>query len=465
MSRNKLPYLVLDTNILLIDHTNVVTLGQQNIVVLPETTIAELDHFKTNMGELGYQARAFSRLISSAKRKGINTEEIVLNGTTPTIITAKLEIEGVEVLLASTPKYPYQNYTNDQKIIYIAELMVALGETIFMTNDINCSFQAQARGLNVIDFKTVEKVQFEFTKTLEVSPTIFSLLHNKAIKEVDKNYKPENFNYVFKCAGIDQTKIGIVHNGIIDIVGKTTEKELRDQPVNPIGAEQLLFSKAIRHPDINLILCEARAGTGKTLLALSNAMKLVKGNNNYSNIVYVRASIDDVDKAEEVGFLAGNDEKFAVYFHPLTDAIEHIVRAKLAKRKELKGDMLETAVKAGIEETRDKFHITTLTGLGMRGRTIPNTILIIDEIQGQSKSSVQKMLTRIGKDCKVIIIGSQKQIDNSYVTKFNNGFSVLLNETTKPQSLIKIHAISLSKVVRSPLSDWAEIVFSKDLQD
>lgn len=458
------PYLVLDTNIVLLDHTHITTLGQQYTVILPEVAIAELDHFKTNMGELGFQARAFARLVASAKKLGIAAEETSLNGTTPTIIQAKLEVDGVQVHLASTPRYPHQNMTNDQKIIYIAELMASLGKTTFMTNDINCSFQAQARGLIVIDLKAVDKVQFEFTKTLEVSPGSFPLLHNKPITEVDSNYVYENFNYIFKSQETEQSKIGIVNNGIIDIIGKTTEKELREQPVNPIGAEQLLFSKAIRHPDINLILCEARAGTGKTLLALSNAMKLIKGNNNYSNIVYVRASIDDVDKAEEVGFLSGNDEKFAVYFHPLTDAIEHIVRARLEK-KGAKGESLEAAVLAGIEETKVKFNITTITGLGMRGRTITNSIIIIDEVQGQSKASLQKMLTRIGKDCKVIIIGSQKQIDNSYVTKFNNGFSVLLNETTKPQSLIKLHAISLSKVVRSPLSDWAESVFSKDLQD
>ena len=83
--------------------------------------------------------------------------------------------------------------------------------------------------------------------------------------------------------------------------------------------------------------------------------------------------------------------------------------------------------------------------------------------QGQSKASLQKMLTRIGKDCKVIIIGSQRQIDNQYVTKFNNGLSVLMNEATKPQPLIHLHAVNLSKVIRSNMAEWAENIFSKDL--
>ena len=458
--------IVLDTNIVLLDHTNILTLGKDNTIVLPETTIAELDNFKTNMGELGYQARAFARLISNADIGDIQEASAVIDGRHIKYTVANLKVEGVNVQLVSTTDYPplgsdSPGMHNDRKIIFIAQLYASSAPTKFMTNDVNCGFQARAKGLTVTDLKEVDQTTFDFTKTLEVSPGIFPLLHNKEISEVDANYSYENFNYIFKSQDTDQTKIGTINNGIIDIVGKTTEKELRDQHVNPIGVKQLLLSKAMRHPEIDLVLCEARAGTGKTLIALSNAMKLVKGNNSYNNIIYVRASIDDVEKAEEVGFLSGNDEKFAVYFHPLTDALEHIVRSKLVK-KNLKGDQLETAVINGIDEAKLKYNITTMTGLGMRGRTITNSIIIIDEVQGQSKASLQKMLTRVGKDCKVVVIGSQKQIDNNYVTKYNNGFSVLLNETTKPQNLIRMHAISLSKVVRSPMADWSELIFTKD---
>ena len=193
-------------------------------------------------------------------------------------------------------------------------------------------------------------------------------------------------------------------------------------------------------------------------------MKLIRGNNPYTSITYVRASIDDVEKAEEVGFLSGNDEKFAVYFHPLYDSLEFIVRNRLKDTKK-RGKELEDEVKSKIDDLISSFNITATTGLGMRGRTFRNTIFIIDEIQGQSKSSVQKMLTRIGSNCKTIVIGSQKQIDNVYVNKFNNGFSVLLNETTKQQSQIKLHAVSLSKVVRSPMTDWAETIFTKDKEN
>jgi len=191
-------------------------------------------------------------------------------------------------------------------------------------------------------------------------------------------------------------------------------------------------------------------------------MRLIKGNNPYDSIVYIRASIDDVEKIEEMGFRSGNDEKVNPYFTPVEDSLEHIMRAKYPKKKGSQLDY-EAMIQSKIVDAYEKYSIQLLTGLGLRGRTFTNAIIIIDEVQGQSKASLQKMLTRIGKDCKVIIIGSQRQIDNEYVTKFNNGLSVLMNETTKPQPLIHLHAVNLSKVIRSNMAEWAEEVFSKDL--
>lgn len=189
-------------------------------------------------------------------------------------------------------------------------------------------------------------------------------------------------------------------------------------------------------------------------------MALINRNNPYESIIYIRASINDVEQVEEVGFLPGLEEKFAVYYHPIKDAIEHIARKKFSASK-LKGSELEAAIQEEVVSLIAKYRIQFMTGLGMRGRTFTNCIAIIDEVQGQSNASLQKMLTRFGSGCKVIIIGSQRQIDNPYVTKFNNGLSVLLDAAAKPQSLINIFAINLHKVVRSKMAEWAERLFTK----
>jgi PhoH-like ATPase len=80
-----------------------------------------------------------------------------------------------------------------------------------------------------------------------------------------------------------------------------------------------------------------------------------------------------------------------------------------------------------------------------------------------SKSSLQKVLTRIGKNCKVILIGSNRQIDNPNMTKFTNGLSVILNDCafTTGDNINK-HVIPLDKVVRSDFAEYAEKLFSKE---
>lgn len=802
--------LVLDTNIILLDHLNILVLGKNHTIVIPETVIEELDAKKTNMAELGFQARAFGRLISAA--------DIEQQYTTEELCITELIAEDVKILIVSTDEYPAAATNNDRKIIHIAkrvnDISTISQHVTFMSNDVNCRIQAMANNLDTTDLKEVEQTTYEFLKHLSVASDIFTNLHNAKILDVDPDYQPENFNYIVTDLASGATKLGQVRNGTLEIIGRATEAELRKQDVNPRNSEQLLMSKAIQS-DADVVLVEARAGSGKSLIAISNAMKLVKGNNQYQSILYVRASIDDVEKVEEVGFLSqplrskvltptgwttigdiaigtevctpsgtlakvetlspvtkkltykittntnkvtyasgehlweieyakkarlmtteaikaqleskdyksrnmylptvheqsyctkkqlldpyligyligdgilggshvrvaigdedseesatnlkkciskdfpeydiarsldlnycytiskpkagttrgnkireyleeydllhgsctkripedymygdkaqrisllqglidsdgsiresrykgsevlyyscnldlindvadlvtglggrskirqtatagkttilgtecnrsesyslsisgldfvparltrkanryvkcrsqrtkivavevhkeelvrciglnndehlyltdglipthnsGNDEKFAVYFHPLLDSIGHIVRTRIEKSKsKVVGQELDTLVESKVEDILASYCITPLTGLGMRGRTFTNSIIIIDEVQGQSKASLRKMLTRVGKDCKVIVIGSQRQIDNAYVTKFNNGFSVLLNQATAPQPGIKLQAITLNKVVRSPLAEWSEDIFDKN---
>jgi PhoH-like ATPase len=149
-----------------------------------------------------------------------------------------------------------------------------------------------------------------------------------------------------------------------------------------------------------------------------------------------------------------------VYLHPVHDTLDFLARSRYRDSKH-KGKEYEDFIETAIDEMKIKYNITAMTGLGMRGRTFSNTIAIIDEAQNMSKSSLQKVLTRFGKDCKIIIVGSNRQIDNPYVTKYTNGLSVILEACTKPQEKIQLHAVPLTKVVRSDLAEFAEKVFSK----
>ena len=456
-------YLCLDTNIPLLDVNNLIELGSQpdTVIVLPETVLDELDSKKSGHSEVAFQARSFGRLIARCPQP----ERVVHNDLTIT----KFNSNGVLIWVAALSTYPNfkdlsSNILNDRKIIEVALSFAKYYQPVtFVSNDVMCRIRADSLGLNVTDFKVVDKVDYEFTKTLEVSEGTFRTLHNRNIYEVDPGHLIEHYNYKFTTPYSAQVKIASINNETINILGKDTEQELRRQDVNPSNADQLLLSRAIQDPTMDLIVCEAKAGSGKTLVALSNAIRLVKSNTPYTSIMYVRVSVNDVEAVEEVGFLPGTaEEKNAVYFHPLYDSLDYIARNRIKGNNLKKHEMDEKAAELTEKIIKD-CSITTTTGLGMRGRTFNDTVFIFDESGNASKPSMQKMLTRIGKNCKVIIIGSNNQIDNPNMTKYTNGLSVLLRDcATEVGSGINKHVVPLQRVVRSDFAEYAENLFSKD---
>lgn len=451
-------YSVLDTNILLLDANNLLTLGQTSTIVLPEVLLDEVDSKKSGFTEIAFQARELGRLLTRATMLSTKTDNNLVINT--------LELNNTKIEIVSLKEYPdysdtEPNIINDRKIIEVALAYKAANRVPikFMSNDVMCRIRASSLGLETTDLKQVELSSVEFTRTVALDSTTFTTLHNTNIFDVVPDHKPENFNYHFVDSYSGQVKLANIRNNLIDILGKETENELAKQDATPMNSGQKFLSRAIQNPLVNVVICEALAGSGKTVTALSNAVQLVK-KGKYSSITYIRASVDDVDKAEEIGFLSGNDEKVQVYLHPLEDTIDFLVRSN-HKDSKLKAQDYEDMIAEKVAEYKAKYRIEGMIGLGLRGRTFTNTVAIIDECQNMSKASLQKVLTRFGKDCKVILIGSNKQIDNPYLTKYTNGLSTILASCQEQDPRIRLHAVPLTKVLRSDIAEWAEKIFSE----
>ena len=465
MKQTKQKYIVLDTNIILNDANNIVTLGieESTIVVIPEVVVWELDGKKSGFDEVAYQARAAARILSAGCIDSVQNLE-------RTIITI-LDINGrkIHVVGLKTYKIDTSGYSqNDQKIIDTAsELTDMLHESdvVLMTIDQYMRIRAQAVGVKTADFKIVEDAECEFVKYMEIADEeVFRTLHDTSVYVVDPDHKPENYSYKFNCESIGQMKLATIVNNVIKVLGKETEQKLREQDCPPINSEQLLATKAIQDPLVDLVLIEGQAGSGKNVIALSNAIRLLKTNKDkYQQIVYIRNPINDEERGEDIGYLSGNEEKYAVYLGPIEDTIDFIVRQKIKPKPVDKFGDLEARVQEGIEKLKAECNIDAIITTGLRGRTFHNAIIIMDEWQNASQATAQKALTRIGKNCKVIITGSNKQIDSKYVTKYNNGLSVLLNEARKQtiDTNVNMFAIELKKVVRSEMALFAEELFSK----
>lgn len=462
-------YYVLDTNILLEDANNIFKLSEEgkNLIILPETVLDEIDSKKSGFEEINFQAREFARIlensdIKSSSKNGlykiIRLEIIDHNNTTIDIISK----EEYDVNIKSVSP----NIINDRKILEIAKFanLYYEEEVEFLSLDI----MARTRAIS-LDIKTdalsgskKDEFNYEFVKEITINFEDQENLDNQEIINFDKEYKPYNYSYCFKIKSSDQVILANIQNKRIKVLD---EVEVRNQIITPLNKEQLFFSNALLNHFYNVLIVEAKAGSGKTLLALSAALKLVR-QKYFQRIIYIRNSIESVDKGEDVGYLPGLEEKFKIYNHPLMDSLDYIIRSEYKRKKSKKNseampELDEQELSARIEQMIANYSIETMWVGEMRGRTLSNAIVIIDEAQNMSNKTMQMVLSRIDNTCKVTILGSNKQIDNFYVNKYTNALTTLLKSTKEESALVNTFAIKLQKVLRGPITEWAEQIFTK----
>ena len=462
-------YYLLDTNILLEDARNIFKLsdGAKNLIILSETVLDELDSKKSGYDEINFQAREFARILENSEVLSSNKHEDFK------IIRLKLINQDVTIVdIISKDEYTINsknislNILNDRKILEVAKFAKNYynKDIKFVSMDI----MARTRAIS-LDIKSValhgkdsDKFNFDFIKNIDINFEDLENLDNQDIINFDKEYKVSDFSYCLKVKHSDQVILASIQNNKIKILD---EEEVRNQIITPLNKEQLFFSNAIINHFYNVLIVEAKAGSGKTLLALSGALKLVK-QKHFQKIIYIRNSIESLDKGEDVGYLPGLEEKFRIYNHPLMDSLEYIIRTEHKRRRSKRDDISYTPledseVSSRVEQMISNYGIETMWVGEMRGRTLSNSFIIIDEAQNMSNKTMQMVLSRVDSSCKVVILGSNKQIDNFYVNRYTNALTTLLKSTQNENNLVNIFAIKLEKVLRGPITEWAENIFSK----
>ncbi|WP_152057955.1 PhoH family protein [Aliarcobacter butzleri] len=462
-------YYVLDTNILLEDATNIYKLSQdgKNLIILAETVLDEIDTKKSGFDEINFQAREFARILEDSNIISSTKKDLYK------IIRLKINNKDTVIDIISKDEYEINsknvslNIINDRKILEIS----TFANTYYKhkVEFISLDIMARTRAIS-LDIKTNSLLgkdkdifDLDFIKYIDIDFEDLEHLDNEEIIKFDKEYKPYNFSYCFKVRHSDQVLLANIQNKKIKLLD---EVEVRDQVITPLNKEQLFFSDAIINHFYNVLIIEAKAGSGKTLLALSGALKLVR-QKFFQKIIYIRNSIESLDKGEDVGYLPGLEEKFKIYNHPLMDSLDYIIRTEHKRKRNKKApdvvfqQLDDSEVTARIEQMISNYGIETMWVGEMRGRTLSNSFIIIDEAQNMSNKTMQMVLSRIDSSCKVVVLGSNKQIDNFYVNKYTNALTTLLKSTKNEDNLVNIFAIKLEKVLRGPITEWAEQIFSK----
>ena len=456
---------ILDTNIILDSVENLLTLSDNNTntLVIPETVIDELDAKKTGFEDINFNARQFARLLEDSTI--VSNEQI---GPLHVITTS---VDSLDISLKIISKKDYTcdtqtvalNILNDRKILEASSDYTNSvdKQSTLVSLDIMFRTRALSMGLNAEALVGKNSdIPNEFHKTLEVS-NIMSL-NSAVITAVDPTYAVENYSYTLIDIDTGNEKLAYVANGHLYFLD---EADLGRQAVRPMNKEQKLFVNAVLSDMYQIIISDAKAGSGKTLLSLATAMRLVS-KKRFSNIVYVRNSIESLAKGEDVGYLPGLEEKFKIYNHPLFDSLRFIAKSELTKSNANKSRanttvISEDTITAKVDEYIEKYRIQTMWVGEMRGRTISDAIVIVDEIQNCSASTGQLILSRLDKNCKVICIGSNRQIDNLYTNKYINSLSFLLKAAKSLHEEVSLFAIELNRVLRGPITEWSEKIFTR----
>jgi PhoH-like ATPase len=187
--------------------------------------------------------------------------------------------------------------------------------------------------------------------------------------------------------------------------------------ISPRNVEQKMAFELLLDPDVPLVTLSGKAGTGKTLLALASALKQVMDDKQYTKLLVARPVIP---MGKDIGFLPGEmEDKLRPWMQPIYDNLEFLFNCKT--RTDLDKILM------GMQK---EIQVEALTYI--RGRSIPNQFIIIDEAQNLSKHEVKTILTRVGEGSKIVLLGDPDQIDHPYLDTYSNGLTYVI-ETLKQQ--------------------------------
>jgi PhoH-like ATPase len=430
---------VLDTNVLLHD-PNALFRFQDNRVVIPITVIEELDHFKKDLNMLGRNARTVSKYIDKMREEGSLSEGIPLgNGGQ---LRVAFGAEGASLLPAEL-----FGGKEDNHILAVA-LSVRARENgipvVVISKDTNLRIKADALGLRAQDYESgrveIEELYKGF-RDVEVEKgwiDAFYAAGESAPPPGGEDLLPNEF-LVLRDGTSHASALGRYDAG---------RKRVRPLPpfkedvwgVRPRNKEQHFALDVLLDDSIKLVTLAGKAGTGKTLLAIAAGLRKTSDEEVFQRLLVSRPVFP---MGKDIGFLPGDvEEKLKPWMQPIFDNVEYLFGFSRRKRQGMRG--YQELINLGILEIEPLTYI--------RGRSIPNQYIIIDEAQNLTPHEVKTILTRAGENSKVVLTGDPYQIDNPFVDSASNGLSCTV-EKFKGEA-ISGHVL-LVKGERSPLAELA----------
>ncbi len=431
-------HFVFDTNILLHDPRAILQFGD-NEVIVPIFVLEEIDTFKKEASDRGRNSREVARLIDGMRANGANN------------LSVGAVLPGGGLMRVLSSQRSVSPGLRDNQIADHLILNVALDvrdanpnePTIFITKDVNLRIRADALGLTAMDYEAGQ-VDAEDLYTgiseLEVSGDEITTFYNENTLDLSHHKVVPNEYLLLKNQDSPS------HTALGRVDGQTGRlvplRKLREGVwgIRPRNKEQHCALDLLLADDVHLVTLIGKAGTGKTMLALAAGMQKSVEERAFQRLLVSRPIFP---LGRDVGYLPGDiEQKLNPWMQPIYDNVEFLMGLN-------KND---TRAGRGYKELVDMGYIEIEPLTYIRGRSIPNQFIIVDEAQNLTPHEVKTIITRAGEGTKIVLTGDPHQIDNPYVDATSNGLTITA-ERFKGQKIAG--HVTLMKGERSELAELA----------
>jgi PhoH-like ATPase len=427
-------HFVLDTNVIVHNPSSIKSFGD-NTVVLPIDVIEELDRLKSDSTEVGRNARAAIRDLDQLRktsnlRTGAKIEET--GGT----LYVDLDIPDVKAigLHVDIP---------DNRILAVAYKLSAAGKTvIFVSKDMNSRIKANALGIEAMDFEKgkvdVDKLYCGW-REMELPKDDIEKFFKESRINLSEPVNPNEFILFRKREVARHTVLARADSSGCAAFPMRYENA-SVMGITPRNLQQRMAMELLLDDEIKLVTLVGTAGTGKTLLALATGLKLVMKDSAYEKLLVSRPIMP---LGRDIGFLPGTkEEKLENWMQPIHDNLKFIMHEKKEPGEATK--RIQGLLASRLIELEAITYI--------RGRSIPNTFLVLDEAQNLTPHEMKTIVSRVGQGSKLVVTGDPDQIDNPYLDRASNGLTFSI-ERMRGQKLFG--HVTFTKTERSELASLA----------
>ena len=448
---------VLDTNVLLHEPLAIYSF-QEHDVIIPMTVLEELDNIKDRQKDVSREARVAIRTLEDVFREATPeqiAEGVWLGQRGGEHSTGRLAIFADHNLPEG--EAVFTNKENDNRIINAAlylQKSQPKRQVVLVTKDINMRLKAKGTGLkHVEDYRTdqliddirllakgFQRLEGDFWERVgEVDTTssgrdVYHWVAEEKVPDthINQYLLDEQEQFAGRVQGRDNGRLQIKDIGRERLMGRHA------WGVHPKNIYQAMALDALLDPTLDLVILTGPAGCGKTLLAMAAALELVIERGIYDRIIVTR---NTPEIAESIGFLPGTEEeKMMPWLAAVTDTLEVLHKHDVSKE----GSLQYIMEKANIQFKSVNF---------MRGRSLQNTFVLLDECQNLTPSQLKTIITRCGEGTKLVCSGNLAQIDSTYLTPVTSGLTYIVERFKNFEGSANIY---LNGVIRSRLASFAE---------